>query len=434
MKSFKFRTALLSLALLTTSFAAARGKEVGDGGDGYLDIDNILYVLDLVESGVYLKPYLSEDVEPLGFIRERVERALVMLPDAPVDLIARKITELYQINNILGFNLLYALEKYSWKLVPTLPDIDDEDTVLETDDNVLLERKRTLSELFFKKLDVGARLVQLAIRREHSIHVHAGRWQRELEEVNRAALVFHEIVFALSSPIEATIDGRTFKYQSSYSARAIVGLFFSPELRTRGEERIRTMASHLAPYWDRYLGFREIPNALTKNPANYLVPDTGEFKDFIYQAGYEDYLNVRVSPDMGYAQIHQLTYKHCDTIAARLYEGRVVYSIYPTARLDGPLIPPFFEAYTAQNGKRKISLRPIGVTQYARLLDVRAEREKSPEKFKEISVDSCTSLSMRYIEEVWRLLWTKPFPLSPEQEKALKKPAPKSTKGRKGLG
>lgn len=208
MKLKTFLAPLALTALMTApSFAGERG---GNGGDG-IEIDGNLYSLDLVEAGLERGAHFMEDAVVTNALRQRLERKFPS-SDYPTALIVSKIAELERIDPVFARVLVKGMELYSWRLVAhNLMNVNDENTLLD-----------------------GANLVQLAIRRNSTILIDRQHWQR-LDETNRAALVFHEILYAFVKPDNGV--------QDSVAARELTGYLFSAELSQRRREG---MMQHMA--------------------------------------------------------------------------------------------------------------------------------------------------------------------------------------------
>ncbi len=222
---------VLAAALIATTLigsASARESGPGNGGDGVL-VNGRLYSLDLLEAGdsVAENPYFDPQVpaaddQEYAKILDRVSRALGHLPQAPIDLVARKLFEVSKLDPVFSLVTLQTIELYSWSLVgEQLRDIQDEDTNLSISPD---------------------RWVQLAIRRDVSIVLQKDYWA-QLDPAHRAALVFHEVLYALLPPewqeeVVPVGHGKTrivqWSVQLSRRARAVVGYLFSRQLPAKG--------------------------------------------------------------------------------------------------------------------------------------------------------------------------------------------------------
>lgn len=218
---------LLSIAVaFFACVAQAEGTDT-HGGDGVI-IGETVYLLDLVEQGVEENPYFNPEVQTDEAVRQRVERALTGIQDAPIDLVAKKMTELMIINPAFAITLLKAVEMHIWRLVRfDLVDVPDEDSVLVFKDH---------------------KLIQLAIRRMQGISIAREHWLRMSME-QRAALIFHEAVYAVISPHKewVTLPDKTRVeklVQNPIKVREITGYLFSPVLPVRGAVGLESLTNH----------------------------------------------------------------------------------------------------------------------------------------------------------------------------------------------
>jgi hypothetical protein len=221
----------LILALISTLIgsincpSAFANKEAGNGGDA-IQIGNKLYLLDLVEAGVEENPQIDLTAQPSEELSKRVNQALPQ--GFPKTLVAKKLAEIERINPMMARILLKAIEVYQWKLVNSaLIDIADENTELKIPKN---------------------KLFQLAIRKSASILVDRALWQK-IDDGNKTALVFHEVLYALDKPRNSDLFiayGYPAQYQSSEKAREINGYLFS-ELSSHGQEGLERFSdfSHI---------------------------------------------------------------------------------------------------------------------------------------------------------------------------------------------
>jgi hypothetical protein len=195
----------LACAMICGGHKAFAGERGGNGGDG-IEIDGKLYVLDLVEAGVEDAPYVGPVDRIAPMIRRRIE-AHFSQTHFPVELIATKLADIEAVDPVMAHILLRGMELYNWRLVNGgLVDIQDENSLLDY-----------------------ANLSQLAIRRNSTIMINRVLWER-LDAANRAALVFHEIVYALVKPVTA---GERLT-QDSVVARELTGYLFSQDLPRQG--------------------------------------------------------------------------------------------------------------------------------------------------------------------------------------------------------
>jgi hypothetical protein len=195
------KSTLMLLALMSFHSVAFAGNGASGGGGGVVDNGHV-YVVDLVEAGVEKTPYFDPSVTADSNILKRVTNALQALPDAPVDLVARKLTEIYKsYDRATPLQALEAMEMYSWETVDfSLIKIHDESLALNIP---------------------PSKQVQLAARVNQTVKIDEQYWPK-LSPENKAALVIHEVVYSLTSS------------GSSDNARSIVGYLFTANSKTHG--------------------------------------------------------------------------------------------------------------------------------------------------------------------------------------------------------
>ena len=187
---------LISLIFIAAAISASAGpRVVGNGGDGVY-MDGQLFLLDLVESGEHLKPYIGPDA-----VDAKTEQVLAKsLALIPVDgaLLSRKIQDIAKLSGGLATAIVHAIRTYSWKIVSyDLKNVEDEDTV------------------------VSFPLHQIAIRKQNQILINAKLFS-ELNPDNQVALIIHEAIYALVTPVETE---KGFRQSSSDARRAVQAVF-----------------------------------------------------------------------------------------------------------------------------------------------------------------------------------------------------------------
>lgn len=209
---------LLSLVVLLGSALPSFASDViGNGGAGLI-VGNRLYLLDLVEAG-HTAPVISgQPAAPR--ILQRVTNA-VRLDAATNELVARKLTELAAADPVFALVLIKVMESHTWFVTDQdLGPVGDERSPLHIDPK---------------------KLVQMAVRRSPAIYLSQAALRR-LDAANRAALVLHEVTYALVTPI--TDAGQT--YQPSWFARQAVGEVFSRDF-SRAENRLPLTLGEFLP-------------------------------------------------------------------------------------------------------------------------------------------------------------------------------------------
>ena len=107
---------LVVLLSLVSSTVFADPDRVGNGGDGVI-IGNHIYVLDLVEAGVEENPFFNEEIQIDTEIQSRLEIIFSKIPNMPVNLLARKLSEIKAVDRIFALALLKTAEMYHWRLI-----------------------------------------------------------------------------------------------------------------------------------------------------------------------------------------------------------------------------------------------------------------------------------------------------------------------------
>lgn len=201
-------------SLMTLSvFAADKG---GNGGDGVM-IDGQIHLLDLVEAGIEEEPFINRSIEVDQDIKNLANS--LKISGLPTNLFASKLMEIKKVHPAFALAIAQTMKLYNWRLVSSVfVDIQDEETILE--------RKN---------------LIQLAIRKEDGIFISRTRWS-QLSEVNKIALIFHEIVYAMILTDSIFYESP----QMSFKARKIVGSMFSPEFQN--DEGINEFRKYIKEY------------------------------------------------------------------------------------------------------------------------------------------------------------------------------------------
>lgn len=210
---------LFTLAVMFAANAAFAGHE-SHGGDGvYIKLLDKMFLLDLVEAGVEDEPIFDRNIAVDPDIAKRVDILFRGASEAPTDLIAIKLSEIASVDSLLAATLLKTMELHQWRLVRAdLVNVPDEDSVLKFGDH---------------------ELVQLAIRRLQTISIAREHWNR-LSAEHKAALIFHESVYALIRPTVAK-SGHGNLLQDPVKVREIIGHLFSYSLLDRGGEGLRVL-------------------------------------------------------------------------------------------------------------------------------------------------------------------------------------------------
>jgi hypothetical protein len=229
--------ALLSLILTCQFSLNAWAWREGNGGDA-VKSEQGLYLLDLVEAG---SEHDVETLEPVAnaFFKAELNRLQNQVFETlPKAYLASKLSQIHKKNKVLAIAMMSSLKELSWKWVQfVLPDIQDEGSTLSIPRDQLL---------------------QAAFRVNQTVQIHKGTWD-QLDERNQAALLLHEVLFALMEP-ERTSTGMD---MNSPRVRTLVGFIFSKEFNQKSLDLVlQTEAPHLAlptplnpnidPIWDAH--------------------------------------------------------------------------------------------------------------------------------------------------------------------------------------
>lgn len=201
---------------------AVGGSHAGNGGDGVLigkGTTKIPYLLDLVEAGVHLDPYFKNSSDYSIQVRDFLA-ARIGIDEEVAALAAAKMKEIDDTAPFLGFLLKSIIDSLIWNFVDQeLIDVDDHgDTVLK-----------------FRDIE----LVQMAVRKGFSVTINKTVW-RESNSANKAALIFHEAIYAIARPSKMNVKmGDTYQkafLQRGDGARAIVGELFKKGFMVRANK------------------------------------------------------------------------------------------------------------------------------------------------------------------------------------------------------
>lgn len=218
------RALVIGLMVLHFVKPAIAAMEAGNGGQG-VRMGERLVLLDLLEAGVEDDPQVSRlpanDPELLARLEAPFHDFKAVLP-----LLASKLEEVRRESPALANSLILAAEAYSWNLInASLEPLPDHRGTLDPDAN---------------------QIVQLAVRIGRSVRIAAAPWS-QLDEKHRAALIFHELIYALM-PIRIRERGEA-PSQSAVRARELVGYFFSRRFTEKASENLSAVVGN-----DLYLG------------------------------------------------------------------------------------------------------------------------------------------------------------------------------------
>lgn len=220
----KMKNLTMFFLSLILQIPLAFGGAGGHGGDG-IKINGNLYLLDLAEAGVEKNPYFK-NITPPEFIIEELVNKFHGHHDIPIDLVATKLAEISLIYPSLARHLLATIVKFDWVWVNhELINVKDEDSSLDY---------------------APESLSQIAIRRGITIRVSQTSWSL-LDNGNKAALIIHEAVYALSVPrrYNVALHNGEFAYewaQISHFVRDFVGYIFKGDFSKHREPLLKSLA------------------------------------------------------------------------------------------------------------------------------------------------------------------------------------------------
>lgn len=203
-----FKKLLLLIAVLC-SLNAHAGKDTGNGADGVL-INGRPYLFDLFEHGIHLQPIYDASIEVPEDIQKEIAQSLSFLHPEAAKILMAKIAEIRRSDRFLALELLITMRSYFWSQIRDvrLLNINDEDG---TDIDYPVDK-----------------LVQLAARRASSIKIDMDYLSR-MNYSNQAALILHEVVYAMMPPKLLGQDRNFKKLFSSAAptARMLTAYLFS---------------------------------------------------------------------------------------------------------------------------------------------------------------------------------------------------------------
>lgn len=202
----------LAVAITTSQFAFAKGTE-SHGGVGAV-VGGKTYLLDFVESGIETNPIVASpaqlDQEIYNDVKSRVASVFSDITGFPSDLVAIKITEMWQLDPVAGASFLKAAEMLSWRVVDR--------PLMQTEDG--------------KSILVLPGRVQLAVRNGQSIRFY-NREVAKLPRSHYAGLAVHEIAYSLIRPDRVSGEPAVW-VQSVERVREATAYLFSRDLTRKG--------------------------------------------------------------------------------------------------------------------------------------------------------------------------------------------------------
>lgn len=204
--------ALVSV-VVSVPIAVQAGPGSTGGGGGY-SIGGKPFVADLVVAGVEREPFLDPAVGENLEYSKRIRAAFTdpeLAKDLPVIEISRKLNEInLYIDHKLPIEILKAMKLFSWQK--------------QNFDLIRVDRPTPVVKLS-RRLEI-----QLATRSEGVVKINAVYWHK-MSAANRAALVLHEIIYALTES------------QSADDAIRIVGYMFTADFKAKGRKGFTTIVN-----------------------------------------------------------------------------------------------------------------------------------------------------------------------------------------------
>lgn len=224
---------IVSLCLSMTSLAGDKGN----GGDGVYS-GGKLYLLDLFEAGMEKKGHVDRSLVVKPLVLEEIESNLSNIPNLPQELLGQKITEVINHNYVVGSQLLSTIKFFDWQMINyKLDNIEDENT------------------------PVTLPLQQIAIRIGTSILINSRLWN-QLDSLNKAALIIHEMVYANVKPVKSG----ELLVQVSYVARKFVSGIFSKSFNDKSLSRL--IVGTTFPRLNKVtFGYKDSENMFNFNPS-----------------------------------------------------------------------------------------------------------------------------------------------------------------------
>lgn len=214
---------LALMAMMVSATAARAGNEGAAGGDGIIDNGKV-YLFDLYEMGIHddiVVPENYRHVASYKWVHDRIKlKFRSLLNDTEeepiVDILTIKVLQVANKSQALAYHILTAMTAYQWSKVPgLLLDVNDGDTVLNVDKSLL---------------------VQLATRKSTVIRISELNWDK-LNINNRAALIMHEMLYAIQSSRNSSrardLNGYLFSEGFEDDDRTALVSSYSPLYRTQ---------------------------------------------------------------------------------------------------------------------------------------------------------------------------------------------------------
>lgn len=179
--------------------SSAAPTEVTNGGVGVM-MGGQPFLLDLVEVGYEKDPFFDQSISP-PIRLEGVLKEILPHPSFPHELIARKLAEIDRIDPSTALLFLKTMELFNWRIVKG-PFIS------------LKDHRPVIDPAHYP-------YVTIAARGEKTIFLDRDFWEM-MTPGNRAALVFHEVIYALAPPVN--------NEQPIAPVQELTGWLFTPDI------------------------------------------------------------------------------------------------------------------------------------------------------------------------------------------------------------
>ena len=203
------KSIFLTLALVTSLNTWAGPRIVGNGGIAVHTSDRLV-MLDLFERGI-TQGYYNPNTKILPWLEAELERIIGYsnLTDFPLSQLVRKLSEIYQVDKVLGMAILNSISRLDWRLVEAdLTPTEDARTPLD-----------------------GLRLKQVAVRTFNAVYISKALWE-QMDADNKLALVIHEAVYYFA-PVSRVGDTSSF-LPDAPASRNLTGYLFTPRFSAEG--------------------------------------------------------------------------------------------------------------------------------------------------------------------------------------------------------
>ena len=307
---------ICTLCTLISLNSFARGQERGNGGVGF-EIDNRLYLLDLVESRVHQNPYLNLNLKPNADVVEEISLHIAVSEEV-AKLVAIKLLEVYEKSPFTEYLLRKALFDLEWRYIPhSLLDLNDHsDDVLD------------LSSLEGR--------TQLAVRIEKVVSFSLENFDK-LNDENKAALIIHEVIYTIISyqNLERDRTPPGFIKDVAYSVRYLTGFLFSKKMKITRENsfisilvknKLNTRNTSLIYKDKKFKSFLVDKNQFQQKMHNLVISEEIETKRNTYCSSEYEFSQYKFS--WTFYERKSFSSKNCEVFLNDVEDGNNNYTFY----------------------------------------------------------------------------------------------------------